>query len=160
MTCIEHLRLKHPKWTEDQLHDYTRSYCPWEVGIDYPPEKVCRDSRCSACWYTDIPEPEKIKKENDIMPTDSINRTKKTKAELLEELEQANQNVRDLKNEIKNLERYKQYEDMADEIKALHTAFMNSGFTNEQAFDLLKTMTQAVIPTALSSIDVCPRYNG
>lgn len=156
MTCREKLALEHPEHVSDHYTGGCRR-CPHNYGYLSKPDE-CNQTPlgfCTACWDREIPGTEHIKKENENMTT-----TKKTKAELLEELEQANQNVRDLKNEIKNLERYKQYENMADEIKALHTAFMNSGFTNEQAFDLLKTMTQAVIPTALRGVDVCPRYNG
>lgn len=149
MTCIEHLKQKYPTWADDQIRDFTRSYCPWEVGIDYPPERVCRHSRCSECWDTDIPEPKKNKKENEIMPTHDINRTKMTKAELIEEIKMAHEHICEMEDQIKNLERYKQYEDMANELKAMHTAFMNSGFSDEQAYDLLKTMTQATVPAAL-----------
>ena len=147
MTCREKLKQMHPEWYEDQLDTFTRSYCPWEVGIDYPPEKVCRDSRCSECWNTEIPETENIKKENEVM-----NPNKMTKAQMIEEIENARGHIYKMESQLKNLERYKQYEDAADELKALHTAFMNSGFTNEQAFDLLKTMTQSMMPAALRSV--------
>lgn len=59
--------------------------------------------------------------------------TKKTKAELLDE-------IKELETQVKKLENYKQYEECADELKAVHTAFVNAGFSDEQAFDLLKTM--------------------
>lgn len=144
MTCREKLKLDHPDLNEDQLFDMTRSYCPFEVGINYPPLSICCDSKCSDCWNREVPETENIKKENDIMTP-----TKMTKAELLKEIEFAHNHIREMENQIKNLERYKQYEDMANELRAMHLAFMNSGFSDEQAYDLLKTMTQAVVPTAL-----------
>ena len=62
----------------------------------------------------------------------------KTKAELLEEIEQKNEEIKVLEKEVKNLEKYKQYEDMANELKAIHSAFVNSGFDDDQAFELLK----------------------
>lgn len=77
------------------------------------------------------------------MATTTTN-TKKTKTQLIEELEAAKAHATALKKQIDNLERYKQYEECADEIKAMHTAFMNSGFTDEQAFDLIKTTMQAL----------------
>lgn len=143
MTCREKLKLKLPEFSEDRLDDITRSYCPFEMEIDYPPGQVCRHSICSECWNTEIPET-KIKKENDIM-----NPTKMTKAELLKEIEFAHNHIREMEGRLERMEHYKQYEDMADELKAMHTAFMNSGFTNEQAFDMVKTLTNAAIPAAL-----------
>lgn len=144
MTCREKLKLKLPELSADRLDEITRSYCPFEMEIDYPPGQVCRHSICSECWNTEIPEIENIKKEKDIMDP-----TKMTKAELLKEIEFAHNHIREMECRLERMEYYKQYEDMADELKAMHTAFMNSGFTNEQAYDLLKTMTQAAIPTAL-----------
>jgi lipid A disaccharide synthetase len=64
----------------------------------------------------------------------------KTKAELLEEITQKNSEIENLKKEIAILDKYKQYKDMADEFKAMHTALEVSGFTSEQAFDLLKDL--------------------
>ena len=72
--------------------------------------------------------------------------TRKTKKMLLEELEAANENVRDLKKELVRLERFKQYVTAADESKAAYDAFVQSGFTEEQAFDLLKIMFKNAIP--------------
>ena len=57
--------------------------------------------------------------------------TKKTKQQLLDEIEE-------LKEEIRKLNKYEKYETFADETKAIHTALMNSGFTDEQAFELIK----------------------
>ena len=61
---------------------------------------------------------------------------RKTKDELLKE-------IASLRKQVEQLERYKQYENAATETKALHTAFVESGFTNEQAFELLKTMFES-----------------
>lgn len=66
--------------------------------------------------------------------------TKKTKAELMEELENAKKAKEELEKELKNLEKYKQYEDAAGEIYAFHTSFVMAGFSEEQAFELVKTM--------------------
>lgn len=143
MTCREKLKFEHPDLNEDQLFDMTRSYCPFEVGINYPPLSICCDSKCSDCWDREIPETE-IKKEKDIMTP-----TKMTKAELLKEIEFAHNHIREMEGRLERMDKYKQYEECADELKAMHTALMNSGFTNEQAFELMKTAIQVVAPSAL-----------
>ena len=149
MTCFEKLKLERREFTENQIYDMTRSYCPFELGIDYPPEKVCRHSRCRECWNTEIPETI-IKKENDIMPTHAITpTTKMTKAELVKEIHHAHEHIQEMEAQIKNLERYKQYEDMANEMKAMHTAFMNSGFSDEQAFEMMKMLVGPTVSSAL-----------
>ena len=66
----------------------------------------------------------------------------KTKAELKEEIDQKNEEIKKLEEEIKLLEKYKQYKDMGDELKAMHTAFEVSGFSSDEAFDLLKLMME------------------
>lgn len=64
----------------------------------------------------------------------------KTKTELLEEIEAKNKEIKDLKVEVEKLERYKKYEDMADEIAAMREAFVNSGFSKSEAYDMTKSM--------------------
>ena len=64
----------------------------------------------------------------------------KTKAELLEEIEAKNKEVKDLKVEVEKLERYTKYEDMADEIAAMREAFVNSGFSKSEAYDMTKSL--------------------
>ena len=63
---------------------------------------------------------------------------KKTKTMLEEELEQKRTEIEDLKkeleNEIKRSEKYKQFEECADDLKALRDSFINSGFSDKQAF--------------------------
>lgn len=66
--------------------------------------------------------------------------TKKTKADLEKELEAVKEYKEELEKELKNLEKYKQYEDVAGEIHALYMSFVTAGFSEEQAYDLLKTM--------------------
>ena len=62
----------------------------------------------------------------------------KTKAMLLEEIEQKNQEIKNLKKEVKKLESYKAYEDMANMMRAMYQSYINAGFTDEQTMDLLK----------------------
>ncbi len=149
MTCREKLKLEHPEYI-DTTYDGGCKACPHTYGYLPPPRvDICCTLSCSECWDREIPETN-IKKENDIMPTHAINvNTKRTKAELVEEIKLAHEHIQKMENQSKNLARYKQYEDMANELRAMQLAFMNSGFSDEQAYDLLKTMTQAVVPTAL-----------
>ena len=148
MTCKEKLVLEHPEHLNPNLWAGVDT-CPTEFGYADKPaycndETLTCDERCTMCWDREIPETENIKKENVIMTP-----TKMTKADLIEEIKLAHEHIQNMETQIKNLERYKQYEDMANEFKAMHTAFINSGFTNEQAFEMIKMLTQAVVPTAL-----------
>lgn len=61
----------------------------------------------------------------------------KTRAELMTEIDQKNEEIKKLEEEIKMLEKYKQCKDMGDEFKAMYTAFEVAGFTSDQAFTLL-----------------------
>ena len=156
MTCREKLKLEHPELVD---MDYIGGChgCPNDYGYLPRPEGCSEDPgmNCTECWDREIPGTETIiKKENDIMPTHTINVNKMTKAELIEEIKCAEAHIRAMETEIKNLEKYKQYEEAADEIKAIHNALMNSGFTNEQAFDLLKTTMQSMMPTILRGMRV------
>lgn len=152
MTCREKLALEHP----DRVSYKYRGGCcgcPSAVGyLDDPPEEWCKAARCKECWDREIPgtntDISNNEKENEIM-SHTVPVQKMTKAQMLEEIERAHNHIVEMETELKNLEKYKQYEEAADELKAMHTAFMNSGFTNEQAFDLLKMLTQSVVPAAL-----------
>lgn len=68
--------------------------------------------------------------------------TTKTKQELLNEIE-------DLKKEVELVERYKSYAEVAREIKIMQDAFVEAGFTEEQAFDLIKTSIAANVGDAV-----------
>lgn len=67
----------------------------------------------------------------------------KTKNELLEEIEQKNGEIEVLKADIEKLEKYRKYDEMADEIKAINDSFVRSGFTEQQAFELTRGMAVA-----------------
>ena len=62
----------------------------------------------------------------------------KTKNELLEEIEQKNEEIEVLKSDIEKLEKYRKYDEMADEIKAINDSFVRGGFTEQQAFELTR----------------------
>lgn len=64
--------------------------------------------------------------------------TNKTKQELMDE-------IKELNKQIENLKKYEEYKKAADEAKAIHIAFMDAGFTEEQAFDLIKTAMMACV---------------
>ena len=134
MTLIEKLRKEHP----EEMNSFDRPiYCPTKYGYSYPP-LYCGDldygnanKRCTDCWNREIPE-EKEEKENEPM--------KKTKAMLEEELEQKKTEIEDLKKELEKTEKHKQYDDAADELKAIYDSCVNAGFNEDQAFVLLNTM--------------------
>ncbi len=77
----------------------------------------------------------------------------KTKEELLkEELELKNNEVKDLKEELKRLEKYKQYDDMADEMKGMQDSFVRAGFSEDQAFMMLMKMVETAAVMARKPI--------
>lgn len=131
----------------------------------------CGTDRCDECWNREIPGTEPLTYEHTSEPIGKVTEiiedengvtakieptnshyvrnekeknmaTRKTKAELMEELENIKNTKEELEKELQNLEKYKQYEDMAGEIHALYMAYVHAGFSEEQAYDLLKTMIQ------------------
>ena len=135
MTCKEKLIADHPDWDEKQLEYVLNEECP-DARYDVRPitdeygNSMCGDVNCVRCWNQEVPETNTEKEKN-------MN-TKKTKAQLIEELEASENTVKDLKKQLKDLEQYKVYEDAGTEIKNIHTAFMNAGFTDDQAFELIR----------------------
>ena len=63
--------------------------------------------------------------------------TKKTKQELMEEIEAKNAEIQELKEDINRLDRYKAYDKMADETAAMRDCFVNAGFSKTEAFTLI-----------------------
>lgn len=61
----------------------------------------------------------------------------KTKIDLQEEIRLKNEEIELLKKRVETLKKYEKYEDMADEMKAMHDSFLNAGFSDQQAFELL-----------------------
>lgn len=136
MTLIEKLRKEHP----EEMNSFDRPmYCPTKYGYAECP-LYCEDieygnalKRCTDCWNREIPE-EKEEKENKPM--------KKTKAMLEEELDQKKNEIEELKKELVKVEKYKQYDDMAGEIKAIYDSFFNAGFNRDQAYEILIILLQ------------------
>lgn len=114
------------------------------IHLDSLDASLCKDFESLIVSYKKS-EPKEEKK---------VATTRKTKDELMTELEVKETEIKELKEDLKKLEKYKQYEDMANEIRALHEAFMNSGFSDEQAFvmvnNILTTTTAGVVKNPLA----------
>lgn len=120
------------------------SGCPGEHFPEYSTDNYnnycgIHEEECAACWNREIPGfTENINKEKIVM-TDMTN---KTKTQLFDEINQKEQEIWDLKKELEKLEKYKEYEKAGDEMYAIMKAFMNSGFSREEAFALITTSMQ------------------
>jgi hypothetical protein len=123
----------------DKCHDTNFNYVCGLTGATISDSFVYDDAPCTSF----------SKKEEKKVAT-----TRKTKDELMTELEAKETEIKELKEDLKKLEKYKQYEDTANEIKALHDAFMNSGFSDEQAFalvnNIMTTATAGVVKNPLA----------
>lgn len=81
-------------------------------------------------------------KENKTMATKNVTVTK----EMLEnELKAKNDEIKELKNEIKKFERYEQYKEAAGEMVVLRDSFINAGFTKDEANELVKIALSSAI---------------
>lgn len=132
MTCREKLALEHPECIAPNEKGGCWD-CPITYGYLTRPEycEMRSSDVCYKCWDREIPE-----ETNEEKPMS----TKKTKAELMEELEAANKAKADLEKQLAEMEKYKNYRNCGDELKAIHIAFMDAGFDSTQAFTLLQTM--------------------
>lgn len=154
MTCREKLRLEHPARVNPRF-DGGCEQCPHTYGYMPLSTSECMEMSCTECWDREIPGTETInKKEKESMATNTTKLTEMTREDMIEEIEIARKHIREMEAQIKNLEKYKAYEETADEIKAIHTALMDSGFSDDQAFDLLKTTMQSMMPTILRGMRV------
>jgi uncharacterized membrane-anchored protein YjiN (DUF445 family) len=77
--------------------------------------------------------------------------TTKTKNELMEEIEQKNEEIRVLDEEVKRLEKYKTYDQSAEEIKGVMDSYIRAGFSEEQAFTLIQLLLTANLRGANTS---------
>ena len=140
MTRKEKLRMDHPDWSENQFRRIFRDSCPYEYGLDKDPGDCVVN--CINCWNKDIPETEETKKENDIMPINVATTREVTKEELLKEIEFAHNHISEMEIELKKLEQYKKNVALATELKAIHNSLVEGGFSEEQAFELMKCALQ------------------
>lgn len=118
-----------------------------ELNDDGLPEGECNwdAETCTRCWNREIPGTE-VEKEKENMDTNA------TKEQLIAEIKKAYATIHEMEDRMKNLERYKAYEETANEIKAMHTAFMNSGFSDEQAHDMVKILLAATLPGVMKGL--------
>lgn len=136
MTFAEKARKEHPELC-DQEFGYPTTLCPHSESFRYedkPETGYCRGRSCRQCWEREIPEETVEKPVEEAKPTT----TKKTKAELLKEID-------GLKEEVARLERYSKYEEAANELHAMYEAFKSQGFTDSQAFKLVGSITCAAL---------------
>lgn len=125
-TCRERIAREHPDRLSSMWFGGVYG-CPSRYGyLDDPDECYPCESECSKCWNREIPETIE-EKENTIMSVDS---TRKTKTQLLEEID-------GLKTDLKRLEKYSKYDESAAEMKALYNSYVRAGFTEDQAFTIM-----------------------
>lgn len=139
MTCREKLAMEHPDLIDD-VYAGGCANCPSSYDYLDKPDycgKCVND--CYLCWNREIPEETEKEK--------PMTNTKKTKAELLSE-------IAGLEKQLKDLEKYKEMQDCADDLKAVHNSLMNAGFSNEQAFEILKTTMANLIPNLTKGMHV------
>jgi hypothetical protein len=149
MTFIEKLKQEHPE-TITYLNSGDINYagialCPSEYGYELKSSHDdCEHIRltCEECWNREMPEIEEKpctqckncphkNTENQKGETKMEGKvtTRKTKAELLEE-------IAELKKQAERAGRYEQCDEAAADIKAVCDSFINAGFSREDAFAL------------------------
>lgn len=69
--------------------------------------------------------------------------------EMLKEIEINTQKIGDLRKEMMRLEKYKQYEESANEIYVIKESFVNAGFTDEKALMLLLKVIDSASSTPI-----------
>lgn len=86
--------------------------------------------------------------------------TSKTKAELLELIQQKEQEIVTLKNDIQALEKCKRYEDITDEVTDVYKKFRDKEFTREESMDLVVSLiNNGQIPARIPVRVEYRRYN-
>lgn len=125
--------------TEEEKKRFIEDNCPSDCGI---PDSDCTIS-CEKCWSRDgielVVEEKKEKKEMAV----------KSNLAIEEVIENLQKQVAELQEEQKKLEKYKGYKDTADEIAAMRAAFVDAGFSDEEAFTLVSGMVDKVINAAV-----------
>lgn len=69
--------------------------------------------------------------------------TAPTEEDYKQQLADAKAKAEELQKKIETFERYKQYEEMADELAAMKNAYIQAGFSKEEAFQLLTETMKA-----------------
>lgn len=145
MTCREKLKLDHPDWMEIDLIYHIHNDCPSAYG--YLDDPDCCAAECAECWSREIPgtinavclDPKDVTKLDKII-TDATEKekenmpiTRKTKQELIDEISALNK-------ELEATSRIDKYTAFADEMYSMYQAFVNSGFSDERAYELVKLL--------------------
>ena len=134
MTCREKLRMDRPELSDLDVQHIVNVACPSDPCHEYMCDPDwCGDGsvsdRCNKCWDREIPGIETVKNKEEMKEMENKT-TKKTKTELLNE-------IAALKKEVENLDKYRQYENIADELAGMRDAFMAKGFTREEAISFI-----------------------
>ena len=145
MTYLDELKKGHPNWDEAQIRIHVLNDCPMIKGAcPFPDEDM---ESCIRCWDREIPGTKPTNKtennereENNVNESTPTPTTRKTKADLLKEID-------DLKKQVEHLDRYKQFEDAADTTAAMCKSYENAGFSREEAFELTKLMIELAAKT-------------
>lgn len=66
--------------------------------------------------------------------------TRKTKAQLLEEIEELKGIVKEKEEDLKKFERFQVYENAATDFAVIRDSLIGQGFTEDQAVDIVKEM--------------------
>lgn len=146
MTFKEKLMQDHPDWDEDSVNIWIIRSCPHNpmngALIACPKELKNGPNtvRCSQCWDREIPETETNKKEKDIMAT-----TRKTKDELCIELKEAEEKIMELTKELNDAKERERLQESADKVAQMRDAFVNAGFSKEEAFKLVLISIEAAL---------------
>lgn len=109
--------------------------CPWKC--EYEPRYDCSNVACNDCWNREIPGTNNIDISKGETKMEGKVTTRKTKAELLEE-------IAELKKQAERAGRYEKYDEGAAEIKAMCDSFINAGFNHDAAFQLTMKMIETV----------------
>ena len=83
----------------------------------------------------------------------------KTKNELMEEIEKKNEEIRSLEEEAKRLEKYKTYDNSAEELKGLIDSYIRAGFSEEQAFTLVQLVMSVNLRSPNTNLSVYGKTN-
>ena len=67
----------------------------------------------------------------------------KTKAELIEIIKHKEDEILDLKDDLRQLEKCQKYDDITDEIRDVHGKLMEKGFSNVEALEITEVMISA-----------------
>lgn len=144
MTFREKLQIEYPDHVDSRCDGgckYCPSYYGYESGKANASNCALEEYTCTMCWNREIPEEKTNEKGETKMA--------KTKAELLEDIEKKNEEIKDLKKEVEKFEKYKAAQETADELGAYREAFRNAGFSESESFELVKDLVGAALQMQL-----------